>query len=190
MSPLLYRSSAPLLLSALMLACWLYPVGSLFQYQPGLIGQGEYWRLLTGHWVHIDRWHLMVNLVGVWLVWWWTGKAFGPWQWWLTTLVCSLAVSVGLYFFDPTVAWYRGFSGVLFGLFAAGTVVLFPDHPVLALAGLVGGAAKLTLDALGWEALGVGLVSDFRVIHQAHLYGFVSGLLLGAGFLLTHRGGS
>lgn len=182
MPSLSYRLLAPTALSALLMACWFYSVAAAFQYQPGLIRQGEVWRLLTGHWVHVDHWHLVFNLVGIWLVWLWNGPGFGPGRWLLTALVCSLAISVGLYLFDPEVAWYRGFSGVLFGLFAAGSVMLIKEHPLLALAGLVAAAAKLLVDTVGWAELGVGLMTDFRVIHQAHLYGFLSGLGLGLFF--------
>lgn len=191
MSALLHRSLAPLALTLVLMACWVYPVAPLFQYQWSAVQQGEWWRLFTGHWVHIDHWHLAVNLAGVWLIWLWCGPGFGPGRWLLTTLVCSLTIGAGLYLLDPDVAWYRGFSGVLFGLFAAGSLGLLSQHPILALAGLAGAAVKLALDATGWQILGVGLVSDFRIIHQAHLYGFVSGLAVAlAGYVVSGRPGS
>lgn len=176
---MLHRISAPLLISIGLLVASLYPVGATLQYQWSGVNAGEWWRLLTGHWVHIDQWHLAFNLAGVWLVWLWCGPSFTPLRWLITVVLCSLSVTLCLLLLDPDVTWYRGFSGVLFGVFAAGSVAMLSRHRAIALVGLAVAGGKLLLDATGWQVLGVGLVTDFRIIHQAHLYGFLSGGVLG-----------
>ncbi len=169
---------APALISALLVLCWLLPLEPWFRYEREAIGQGQLWRLLSGNLVHIDGWHLLSNLVGLWLVHWWVADSLSEVRWWVTSVLCGLGVTAGLYLWHPDIAWYMGFSGALYGVFAAGSVFMLPRHRYLALTGLVLVVMKLIADEVGFLDLGVSSISDVTVIHQAHNYGFAVGALV------------
>ncbi|MDK9559141.1 rhombosortase [Marinobacter sp. M216] len=186
----------PISISALIVLVWLLPVDQWLEYHRALIGQGQLWRLLTANLAHIDGSHLLFNLAGLWLMAWWFGSALSQLKWLVVTLACGLAVTGGLFLFYPDPLWYRGFSGVLYGLFAAGSVFMISTHRWLALAGLALVVIKLVGDASGWPVVGSEPMHDFRVVHQAHHLGFIMGALVavlwsrvsgqfGSGFLRT-----
>lgn len=52
------------MLAALLAAAFLWPASTLEWSREG-IPDGEYWRLLTGHWVHLGLNHLLLNLAGL-----------------------------------------------------------------------------------------------------------------------------
>ena len=88
----------------------------LLEYQRESILSGQWWRLFTGHLVHLGWKHLALNLTGIGLL----GaiattqgvNAFAA----ARTLVVMLGTSIGLLILAPELAWYRGASGVLYGL--------------------------------------------------------------------------
>jgi len=102
-------------LATLLVAVYLLPATALEWSRTG-IAAGEYWRLMTGHWVHLGINHLLLNLTGLLI----TGLLFRRHPalgWWLGYLMLSpLVISTGLLLVAPELAWYRGFSGCLHGL--------------------------------------------------------------------------
>jgi rhomboid family GlyGly-CTERM serine protease len=140
-----------------------------------LVG-GEYWRLVTAHFIHYDLTHLAWNLAGLALVAWLFARDF-PVRGWIAILVAStIAVDLGFLVLEPHLEWYVGFSGVLHGLMAAGLCVWLwrrPD-PVTAL------VAALFALKLGWEQWRGALpftasTLAIPVIHEAHTYGAIGG---------------
>jgi rhomboid family GlyGly-CTERM serine protease len=146
------------------------------------------WRLLTAHLVHINWPHALIN-AAAWCV---VARLYAPElpplrQAWVL-VVSALAISIGLTTLHPTIAWYRGFSGVLHALFFAGGLAwllaaLRGPRSVRALwlpvVLVLGGAIKVIAEQpVGSstpfaEWLGAGTVP------QAHLLGALTGALLG-----------
>ena len=91
-------------------------------YERIAIGEGEWWRLLTGNLIHLGWGHLGLNVAGLLAIGWLFAEdyAIKDWGWILVT--GGLATSIGLYLFNPEIAWCVGLSGVLHGLFAAGAI--------------------------------------------------------------------
>lgn len=119
-----------------------------------LAGGAEAWRLATGQLVHLGWTHLLMNLVGLAVVWWLFGRDLTARQWGAGIAACGLGVGAGLLGFSPGLAWYVGFSGILHGLLAIVMVVRVSRRPapldVLLSAALV---AKLVLERFaGGEA--------------------------------------
>ena len=140
---------------------------------------GQLWRLVTGHLVHLGWWHLALNLVGLGLMWALFAAQYSWRQWLLIVAVSMAAIDAGLYLFSPELQWYVGLSGVLHGVMAAGVVGYWrrgDPQAWLVTVFLVG--------KLGWEQW-VGplasseAVAGGAVIVDAHLYGAV-GAALGA----------
>lgn len=115
---------------ALVLACALLlaPVltgeaGRLaLRYDRAGIAAGQWWRLLSGHFVHLDFDHAALNCLGLVLMWALFARDYRPRQWLAVVLVSVAAIDLGLWIRDSTIAWYVGSSGVLHGVMAAGTV--------------------------------------------------------------------
>ena len=87
--------------------------------EPVAVLHGEYWRLLTCHFVHYSAQHLLLNAVGLGLV-----AALFPREYslagWLSILAGSIAaIDLGFVLLEPQLEWYVGLSGVLHGALAA-----------------------------------------------------------------------
>jgi rhomboid family GlyGly-CTERM serine protease len=144
----------------------------------------EWWRLLTGHLVHADAAHLVWNLLGVLLVWWLFASQYTPKAWLAILVASTVAVDAGFLLWMPRLDWYVGFSGVLHGLMAAGLLawLVRSRDPLTALVAVLF-AAKLAWEhlvgPLPFTAESIGL----PVIHQAHSFGALGGLAMGAWML-------
>ncbi|HQU15958.1 MAG: rhombosortase [Chromatiales bacterium 21-64-14] len=149
------------------------------RYDRNGILHGQWWRLITGNFVHLNWPHLALNLLGLIFIWVLLAREWSPLRWLVSVLLCSLSVGLGLLMFDPRLDWYVGLSGVLHGLFAIGLVT---DDTLQGLEryGLLGAL----LLKIGWEQFhgatpGVAEMIGSAVVVQAHLYGAVAGLLVG-----------
>jgi rhomboid family GlyGly-CTERM serine protease len=160
------------------------------RYERSAIVAGEAWRLATAHLVHHDWPHLGWNLAGVAIVWLLFARAFTARDWLLILLASVVAIDLGFLLFEPGLAWYVGFSGVLHGCMAAGLVAwLRRERDALTVIVVLLFAAKLT-----WEhAVGplpfTAATLSLPVIHEAHTYGAIGGALA-ALWLLRRRSAS
>ncbi|GFE64675.1 rhombosortase [Litoreibacter roseus] len=157
----------------------------IFAHADGDLMEGQVWRLVTAHLVHLDTAHLMPNLIGLF--------ALGiPLERWIGSrkliwLVCAggMVISLGV-LLDPSIALYCGLSGVLNTLFAA-----------LCIYGVQNGSRKLWaallaagLAKIGWELTNPPLISgglDWPPHVLSHLLGYSVGLALATGFMFGHR---
>ena len=157
----------------------------------------EPWRWLTAHFVHVNWQHALINAVALWVV----ARLFTPdltaaRQLW-ALLAAALAISACLALIYPTIAWYRGLSGALHGLYFAGSALwLIKAKPrgfhQLWLPGALffGGWIKVGLEQPSGattpyaEWLGAG------VVPQAHLLGEDCGKVLGLLFAISYANAS
>jgi rhomboid family GlyGly-CTERM serine protease len=173
------------------------PLHPLLQYTQGL-AVSQPWRVLTAHLLHINWAHALIN-AAAWVV---VARLFAPelsgWRQPFVLLASACAITLSLALLHPTIAWYRGFSGVLHGVFFAGAACFLlatlragktsVRELWLPLALLGGGAIKVALEQpVGSttpyaEWLGAGTVP------QAHLAGALTGAALGLLFALRPAG--
>lgn len=148
------------------------PVDGL-RYDRTAIVAGEWWRLLTAHLVHLDFRHVVLDIVGLVLLWALFARDFSPMRWALVALTAAAAVDCGLWFRDPRIAWYVGASGVLHGALAAGVFgrVRRGEVEGWLLAGLL--AAKLAYEQMRGA---MPFDGNMPVVVDAHLYGALGGL--------------
>ena len=151
------------------------------------IGNGEYWRLLSGHFVHLGLSHLLLNVAGFLLVWYLLAAYFARWQWLIIILCVIVGIDLGFWFFEPTLQWYVGLSGLLHGLLGAGVVGGFRTGRVeiwVLGAALIG---KLTYEQLLGPLPGSEESSGGAVIVAAHAYGALVGAVTAAVIMIRVR---
>lgn len=76
---------------------------------------GQWWRMITAHWVHLGWNHTLLNGAGLLLLAWLQPKG-NWWKWLGFYLITSLCISIYLVWCDKFYS-YAGASGVLHGLF-------------------------------------------------------------------------
>ena len=165
-----------LVLMGLCLFMQMFHLEGGFRFDRQLIEQWQVWRVLTGHIVHLNWAHLMLNMAGLFMV----MVFFAHYQsnaYWSGALVfMALFCSAGL-LLDMQLDRYVGFSGVLHGLFIIGGRWEFKRYKI-------SGGVLLTLIVfkLLWEQLygalpGSESMSGGKVAVNAHLYGAIAGAI-------------
>lgn len=153
------------------------------RYSRSAVADGEWWRLVTAHLVHLGPGHLLLNLAGLVLVGWLTGREYGATGWWAITVASAATIAAALYLLHPGVAWYVGLSGVLHGLLAGGLVPALRrrDPAAMILAALLAG--KLAWEALAGPLPGAEQTAGGPVLVEAHRYGALGGAVAALGAL-------
>jgi rhomboid family GlyGly-CTERM serine protease len=147
-------------------------------YQRGGVAQGQWWRLLSAHFVHLDLEHAALNSLGALLMWALFARDYSPLRWLAIYLGAALAVSIGLWFLNPEIAWYVGASGALHGVMTAGTLAHLRRGD---LDGWI--LAVFIILKLGYEQFSGALpfAGSPDTVVDAHLYGAVGGVVLALG---------
>lgn len=190
------RSPIPRLSPALLAALAAAALILLLQAMPGIIPALEYrrtalpsqpWRLLSGHLVHLNWTHALVN-AGAWLV---LARLFMPQldakRQLLSVALGAASVSLGLAVGYPAIEWYRGASGALHALFFTGATLALAASmrqrswpaalpPLLLVAG---GWTKVALEFPRGSATPYAEWLAATTVPQAHFLGAVAGTALG-----------
>jgi rhomboid family GlyGly-CTERM serine protease len=152
-------------------------VSQLLRYDRGAIAAGGWWRLLTAHIVHLDVHHLILNELGLVLVWSLFASDYDAVEWCAIVLSGALAISSGLWWLSPRVGWYVGASGVLHTVMGAGVAKHLAERSWDRWILTVGLCAKLAWEQ--WSGPAAPLI-----VVDAHLYGALSGFIVGAALCL------
>jgi len=140
------------------------------------IGQGEVWRLVTGHWVHSDSKHALWDIGALGLL---AGLFEKQLQWHLlwALIIGTLGVDIWLWWCDPALQYYCGLSGILNSLLAVGLVQLWRDlhNPLVWITGL-GAITKIVLEIITGQTLLTQ--TAWPSVPEVHAVGFLSGLVM------------
>jgi rhomboid family GlyGly-CTERM serine protease len=151
------------------------PARAAMSFDRSAIGDGEWWRLLSAHFVHLDAAHALLNGFGVVLMWALFARDYSPWRWAAIYCGSALAVSAGLWFLDPKLQWYVGASGALHGVMTAGTIAHLRRRDLDGWILAVFIVLKLAYEQFA-GALPFAGTAD--TIVDAHLYGAIGGVVL------------
>jgi len=159
------------------------PVRQALGYERVALAQGEWWRAVTAHFVHLDAEHALLNALGITLMWALFARDFSPLRWLAIYLAAGLGISAGLWLLDPQVQWYVGASGALHGVMTAGTLAHLRRRDLDGWILAVFIVAKLAYEQ--WAGSMPFQESGTTVV-DAHLYGAIGGLA--SGLSLRSRG--
>ncbi len=144
------------------------------------IQTGEIWRILTGNLVHTNYYHLALNLAGVLFLCLLFSDYLKVRVFYISLLICSMSVGMGIYLFNPELQWYAGLSGALYGLFFfAASLALRHRDFIGSLPILIGIPAKLAWDSqhTNFTQHSAELINA-PVATDAHIYGLIAGICI------------
>ena len=159
----------------------------LARYERLALEDGELWRLLSAHLVHLGWGHLWPNLAALALLTLLLDELLTPFEWLAAAVVGALAIDLGLFLVDRGVVWYVGLSGVLHSFAALGSLRLIATRPALGAALAFGLGAKLFYEQRFGPLPFTAAATGGPVIVAAHLYGAAGGVLVGADAAVRRR---
>lgn len=145
------------------------------------VAMGDWWRLLTSAFVHMDVSHIIFNAYGLYVLGPLIEKFYGQYRWLIIYVGSALCASLASYAFNDAVS--GGASGAIYGLVGAVLVFGFKYRAVLP----ERLSRSLTTGMLPWVIFGIGVgFFDFLPMdNAAHIGGLVSGGLI-AGLMRSH----
>ncbi len=142
------------------------------------VENGEYWRIISAHFAHLNFNHLVLNLASWVLVWLYGFPVCNAKKWLWFTLFTTITCGWSIHILEPHVFWHGGLSGILHGLFLA--IVLLRIHadagdwgPYI---GLVVFGGKLVWESFYGALSGTQELIGGPVLTEIHLHGAISGL--------------
>lgn len=148
-----------------------------FIYHRQLIAQGEFWRLLSGHLLHTNGYHLLLNLAGLLMLLALHSRFYSIKNYAFLFIFCSLFTSIGIYYFDPMLSKYVGLSGVLHGVFVFGALMDINAKDKTGYLLLLGILIKISHEQLYGASTDVSNLIAADVAINAHLWGALGGLV-------------
>jgi len=154
-----------------------HTVNPLLQYARAPILAGEWWRLVTGHFVHIDAAHLALNCAVI-LAWLYVFRERESPLVVATRLLAYAVLSgLGMLAFSPDLTWMLGASALTYALIAGSALRAAIVGPrMLGLIVLAGLAARIGAEQIwGLESWFEHFV-DYPIASAAHGHGIAAGL--------------
>ena len=140
-----------------------------------LVADGDYWRLLTSAFLHNGLLHLAFNMYALYLFGPFVERALGTARFIVAYLTVAVGGSIFVYLITDPIVGTAGASGAIYGLLAMALVFLLKaKQDVRTLLVLLAINAFIS-------------VAGARISWEAHLGGFVAGLILGAVFAYAPR---
>lgn len=144
----------------------------------------EFWRLWTGHWVHVGWIHYALNMFAF-ICLPFIFPRVKVWHFAALLMLFPPCISLCFYYFLPDIEAYAGLSGVLHGAYVAIAIV----HLLYAKDRMFAGLVLLLLVAkLIWEnTVGSTETAELigsAVLVEAHLLGLIFGVLLAGCYVL------
>ncbi|VAW55543.1 hypothetical protein MNBD_GAMMA05-2114 [hydrothermal vent metagenome] len=149
-----------------------------WRFNRNLVEQGDVWLLLSGHIVHLNWSHWLLNMAGLAIVAFFFSSHASLKQWLMVIMVSAVIISAGIWWWMLDIVYYVGLSGVLHGLFLYGALREIRFYPV---SGYVLTAVLFT--KLLWEFFYGALpgsedMAGGRVLTEAHLLGAIGGVVV------------
>lgn len=134
---------------------------------------GEYWRILTGHFLHTNTAHLAMNLIGLWCI----AYIFKPSNRCLFLTFFFAAITIGLALLMTETTLYVGLSGVLHCLFTFFALYEVWQKKRNSLWLVAAVSLKIATEWLATNSLSSELI-EATVSRESHLFGYLSAYLL------------
>lgn len=155
------------------------PVTEWLRYDRVAVDGGQWWRLLTANFVHLGWWHWFLNALSIALLVLLCPERAAPKVWVARLLVIGIGMSICLHLFTPSLSYYVGLSGLVYGLFALGFGRQIAAGDRFAIACLAFLGARIVWELMiGAPASEQALIGG-AVVAESHLYGAFSAAIYG-----------
>lgn len=169
----------PLTLTFLMLiTAWLpINVEDLLIFDRQRIVNGEWWRILSAHLIHLSWQHLLMNITGLWIIYWLAKNKTSTTEWFISLVLCSLLIGLALLYISD-IHWYVGLSGTLHSF------LILVAYQAITQSEREGWLILLFVIAkVGWEqwqgaSPSLEHIIGGNIVIDAHFFGVISGLIL------------
>lgn len=152
------------------------------------VHEGQWWRLLTSQIVHLSVNHALLNAAGFLIVSLSFRQDVSPRRETVVLLLSMLGVGLGIYRFNPEIGWYVGLSGAIYGVLVHHLMLGARRTPVIALGFLAFVVGKVIYEQfIAGPDRSIETFIGGQVAEDAHLYGVLSGLVLGMVSLLWRK---
>ncbi len=180
LSPLVIQSTLFMLLGLTMVllqlnGSWAEP---LLQFDRAALEQGQWWRLLTAHLLHTNRWHLLMNLAALAVIFLMHVPHYNMRRLGYLLVAGFGLIGVAIWLWSPAISYYVGLSGWLHALLVWGACQDIQRQWSSGWLILAGVAAKIGWEQ--WQGASQQLITliEADVATDAHLYGVVTGFAL------------
>lgn len=128
-----------------------------------------------------------MNVAALLLLTWLYGKTYSIKAWCAVFLACSLTISGALLLWVEGFSWYVGLSGVLHGVLVAALAGGWREHRLESAVLATGLIAKLVYEQFIGAVPGSEATAGGAVVVDAHLYGALGGVFIGAALVAVRR---
>ena len=157
------------------------------EFQRQSILSGQLWRLWTGHWVHANTAHFLLNISVALLLYFAFFRTMKMLELLATGIVFSALISGALLLFMPELDWYNGLSGLLHAWVVYASIRRIQAGEVLYWLGPVLVWAKVLFEASSLGGWSGRVLDGVNIITEAHLIGALVGTLAGIAMLALFR---
>jgi len=146
-------------------------------YNRDLVSQGEYWRLISGHFLHTNGNHFMLNAAAVVLLWALHGQYYNHKNYLMIFLTSTMVCGLGIHYYSLDISLYVGLSGVLHGFFVWGALMDIKHQEKTGYLLLIGVVLKIAHEQFYGASADVESFIESSVATDAHMFGAIGGLL-------------
>jgi len=149
----------------------------LLRYEREAIIGGQFYRLISGHFVHLNWPHSLMNIAAALIGWLLFAHTMSKRLWYVSIFSAALLISL-LLLCLPQLQWYLGFSGIIHCLMLLGLLLdpqLTRPWKSLLVTALL---AKVCYEVVAGASVTTTAAIEAAVVIEAHIFGLLSGALL------------
>jgi rhomboid family GlyGly-CTERM serine protease len=146
-------------------------------YNRSLATQGEYWRFISGHFLHTNANHFMLNAAAVVLLWALHGQYYSHKNYLITFMTSAIICGLGIHWYSLDITLYVGLSGVLHGFFVWGALMDIKHREKSGYLLLIGVVLKIIHEQFYGASVEVESLIESSVATDAHMFGAIGGLI-------------
>ena len=178
---------APLLITFLCTLIMILHFNVDLRFDRDAINKGQWYRILTGNFVHSNVAHLVMNMLGVGALWLMHHHFFTVLKYWLYIILMSTLCTVLIYLYSHNIDIYVGLSGTLHGLLAYGALKDIQVKEKTGYLLLIGVVGKVMYEQFVGASADLEQLIASRVAIEAHLFGLLAGIALALVEIVSHK---
>jgi rhomboid family GlyGly-CTERM serine protease len=163
------------------------PTLNALMYHRSGIASGELWRIFSGHIVHSNGWHLLLNLASLLMIGLLFSQHLTRFFWLLVFVLSGLMISACYFWIAPEYEYYVGLSAVLYAVIIIGALLDIKEQPLIAVIVLAVVTTRVIWQQYSGSMDSLADLIEDRVAIESHLFGICTGYVLGIILLLKQR---